>query len=183
MCCPSGDGAAAVVVANAKAVRRLGSRPILIKASVLQSGRYKTGFREVSYSELTDRTSKIAYESAGLGPRDVDLAEVHDAFSIAELMYYEALGFCGRGEGKDFLGRGDSRLGGRKPFNPSGGLLCKGHPIGATGIAQLCEAVWQLRGSAGQRQVEGARVALTHCTGGGIAGFDHGACAVHILQS
>ena len=182
MCCPSGDGAAALVVTT-KAKARKHAKPIRVAASVLQSGRYKTGFRDLTYSELTDRTASLAYEAAGVGPADVDLAEVHDAFSIAELMYYEALGFCERGEGKDFLERGDSKIGGRKPVNPSGGLLCKGHPIGATGIAQICETVWQLRGEAGARQVEDAKVALTHCTGGGIAGFDHGACAVHILTT
>lgn len=183
MCCPSGDGAAAVVIASKKAALRLGVKPIRIAASVLQSGMYKTGFRDLTYSELTARTSKLAYEAAGVGPGDVDLAEVHDAFSIAELMYYEALGFCERGEGKDFLERGDSKIDGKKPVNPSGGLLCKGHPIGATGIAQICEGVWQLRGEAGARQVENCKIALTHCTGGGIAGFDHGACAVHILEA
>jgi acetyl-CoA acetyltransferase len=181
MCCPSGDGAAAVVVTTETRARTLGVTPVKIAASVLQSGYYKTGFRDIAYSELTDRTSSLAYEAAGLGPKDIDLAEVHDAFTIAELMYYEALGFCERGAGKDFLVRGDSKIGGSKPVNPSGGLLCKGHPIGATGIAQMCEAVWQLRGQAGGRQVEGAKAALTHCTGGGIAGFDHGACAVHVL--
>jgi acetyl-CoA acetyltransferase len=181
MCCPSGDGAAAVVVTNAKGARKAQRTPVRIAASVLQSGYYKTGFRDLTRSELTERTSRLAYEAAGIGPEDVDLAEVHDAFAIAELMYYEGLGFCEPGAGKDFLERGDSSLGGRKPVNPSGGLLCKGHPIGATGIAQICEAVWQLRHEAGARQVEKAKVALTHCTGGGISGFDHGACAVHIL--
>jgi acetyl-CoA acetyltransferase len=181
MCCPTGDGAAAVIVTTEKRASRLANKPVRVAASVLQSGKYKTGFRDMTVSELTERTSRLAYEAAGIGPEDVDLAEVHDAFAIAELMYYEALGFCGRGEGKDFVARGDSSLGGAKPVNPSGGLLCKGHPVGATGIAQVCEAVWQLRGHAEQRQVEHARVALTHCTGGGISGFDHGACAVHVL--
>jgi len=181
MCCPSGDGAAAVVITTAARARQLGVQPVKIAASVLQSGYYKTGFRDTAFSELTARTVALAYDAAGLGPEAVDMAEVHDAFAIAELMYYEALGLCERGEGKDFLERGDSKIGGRTPVNPSGGLLCKGHPIGATGIAQMCEAVWQLRGQVGARQVEGAKVALTHCTGGGIAGFDHGACAVHVL--
>lgn len=181
MCCPSGDGAAAVIVASEATAKRLGAPPVFVAASVLQSGRYKTGRRDIGYSELTERTSKLAYERAGLGPEDVDLAEVHDAFAIAEIMYYEALGFCGRGEGSAFVAEGRSHIGGDKPVNPSGGLLCKGHPIGATGIAQVCEAVWQLRGQAAKRQVENANVALTHCTGGGISGFDHGACAVHVL--
>ena len=134
-------------------------------------------------SELTERTSRLAYEAAGIGPRDVSLAEVHDAFASAELMYYEALGLCGKGEGAAMIERGDCGPGGRQPVNPSGGLACRGHPVGATGVAQIVEAVWQLRGEAGERQVPGAKVALTHCTGGGISGLDHGACSVHVLTS
>jgi acetyl-CoA acetyltransferase len=183
MCCPTGDGAAALVVSTQEHASRSRAGAVRIAASVLQSGKYKTGFRDMAVSELTLRTAALAYNAAGIGPEDVDLAEVHDAFAIAEIMYYEALGFCGKGEGKDFVMRGDASLGGKKPVNPSGGLLCRGHPVGATGIAQICESVWQLRGQAQRRQVEGAKVALTHCTGGGIAGFDHGACAVHILIS
>lgn len=181
MCCPTGDGAAAVVVTNAERARRNGGTPIRVAASVLQSGYYKTGFRDMASSELTTRTSRLAYEQAGLGPGDLSLAEVHDAFTIAEVMYYEALGLCGKGEGKDLLARDETGVTGRIPVNPSGGLLSRGHPLGATGLAQVCEAVWQLRGQAGARQVAGAKVALTHCTGGGISGVDHGACSVHIF--
>lgn len=180
MCCPTGDGAAAVVVSRKKNANS-STKPIRIASSTLQSGTYKTGFRDLSNSELTLRTSRIAYEEAGIGPKDVDVAEVHDAFAIAELMYYEALGFCEPGEGVAMLARGDSSIGGKKPVNPSGGLLCRGHPVGATGIAQICELVWQLRGEAGGRQVQGAKVGLSQCTGGGVSGFDHGACTVNIL--
>jgi len=116
-------------------------------------------------------------------PEDVDVAEVHDAFTIAELLYYEALGFCERGDAAGLLEDGETSLGGRIPVNPSGGLLSKGHPIGATGAAQMVEIVRQLRGECGDRQVEGARVGLTHCTGGGISGFDHGACSIHIFRN
>lgn len=182
MCCPTGDGASAAVVTTHKRAAARG-KPVRVAASVLQSGLYKTGFRDMASSELTQRTSKLAYESAGIGPNDVDLAEIHDAFTIAEMMYYEALGFCGKGGAPGMVERGDTSLGGVKPVNPSGGLLCRGHPVGATGVAQICEAVWQLRGEAGKHQVEGAKVALTHCTGGGISGLDHGACAVHILMT
>lgn len=182
MCCPTGDGASAAVVTTQKRAAARG-KPIRVAASVLQSGLYKTGFRDMSSSELTQRTSKLAYESAGIGPGDIDLAEIHDAFTIAELMYYEALGFCEKGGGIGMIERGDTRIEGKKPVNPSGGLLCRGHPVGATGVAQICEAVWQLRGEAGKHQVQGAKVALTHCTGGGISGLDHGACAVHILMT
>ena len=182
MCCPTGDGASAAVVTTQKRAAARG-KPVRVAASVLQSGLYKTGFRDMASSELTQRTSKLAYESAGIGPEDIDLAEIHDAFTIAEMMYYEALGFCGKGGALGMVERGDTSLGGVKPVNPSGGLLCRGHPVGATGVAQICEAVWQLRGEAGKHQVQGAKVALTHCTGGGISGLDHGACAVHILMT
>ena len=184
MCCPTGDGAAAAIVMSERRARELFcAKPVRIEASVLQSGFYKTGFRDMASSELTERTVGMAYEAAGIGPRDVSLAEVHDAFASAELMYYEALGLCGKGEGAAMIERGDSGPGGRQPVNPSGGLACRGHPVGATGVAQIVEAVWQLRGQAGERQVPGAKVALTHCTGGGISGLDHGACSVHVLTT
>ncbi len=183
MCCPTGDGAAAAVVSSIKKAKELRPKPISIVASALQSGEYKTGYRDMGFSELTRRTVSIAYAQAGVGPEDLSLAELHDAFAIAEVMYYEALGFCGRGEAKYLVEREETSIGGRIPVNTSGGLLSRGHPVGATGLAQVCEATWQLRGEAGDRQVEGAKVALTHCTGGGISGLDHGACCIHILTA
>jgi benzoylsuccinyl-CoA thiolase BbsB subunit len=180
-CCPTGDGAAAVVVASEDYVNRHGCRPVWVVATELDSGKFLTGFRDMTLPEITARGAAQIYEEAGLGPDEIDVAEVHDAFSIAELFYYEALGFCGRGEGIELLESGATSIGGRIPINPSGGLLCKGHPIGATGVAQLVEITWQLRGEAGARQVEDARIGLTHCTGGGIAGLDHGACTINIL--
>jgi benzoylsuccinyl-CoA thiolase BbsB subunit len=132
--------------------------------------------------EITVRGAQEAYEEAGLGPDDIDLAEVHDAFSIAELLYYEAFGFCERGEAGRMIETGEADLDGRIAVNPSGGLLSKGHPIGATGAAQVVEVVRQLRGEAGARQVPGAKVGLSHATGGGISGFDHGACSIHIFS-
>jgi benzoylsuccinyl-CoA thiolase BbsB subunit len=134
-------------------------------------------------SGLTIRTVAAAYEAAGLGPQDVDVAEVHDAFTISELMYYEALGFCAPGEAGRMIDEGRTEIGGSIPVNPSGGLLSKGHPLGATGVAQIVEVVNQLRGECGPRQVAGARVGLTHCTGGGVAGFDHIACTVHLFEA
>jgi len=181
MCCPTGDGAAAVVVSTKEKARQWGATPVKVVASTLQSGLYKTGFRDMASNELSARTAKLAYEQAGLGPKDVSLAEVHDAFAIAEVLYYEALGFCGRGEAKHLIDKGETEIGGRIPVNPSGGLKTRGHPVGATGVAQVCEAIWQLRGQAGGRQVKNAKVALTHCTGGGISGLDHGACSIHIF--
>jgi benzoylsuccinyl-CoA thiolase BbsB subunit len=127
------------------------------------------------------RCANDTYEEAGIGPDDIDVAEVHDAFTSAELMYYEAFGFCKRGEAAQFLQSGATSLGGRIPVNPSGGLLSKGHPVAATGAAQVVEVVRQLQGRCGGRQVQNAKVGLTHATGGGISGFDHGVCAVHIF--
>ena len=180
-CCPSGDGAAAVVIAAADRAKRYGGTPIRVIGSELNSGRYMTGFRDMTTPEITVRGAKESYEKAGIGPEDVDVAEVHDAFTIAELMYYEALGFCAKGEAAKLLEDGETSLGGRIPVNPSGGLLAKGHPIGATGVAQIVEIVRQLRGQCGARQVEGAKVGLTHCTGGGVSGFDHGVCSIHLF--
>ncbi|MGE4241256.1 thiolase family protein [Ramlibacter sp.] len=180
-CCPTGDGAAAVVLTAASKVERCAQPPVWVRAAHLTSGVYMPGYRDMTSPEITLRGAKETYEEAGLGPKDVDFAEVHDAFSIAELLYYEALGFCERGAAMHLLESGATSVGGRIPVNPSGGLLSKGHPVGATGIAQLCELVWQLRGQAGKRQVEGAKVGLAHCTGGGIIGLDHGACAITVL--
>lgn len=182
-CCPSGDGAAAAVVCASEIADRFQSKPIKVLASEVNSGRYMTGFRDMTTPEITVRGAKEAYELAGVGPEDVDVLEVHDAFSIAELLYYEALGLCDRGDAVRLLEDGETSIGGRVPVNPSGGLLSKGHPVGATGVAQIVEIVRQLRGECGDRQVEGAKVGLTHCTGGGISGFDHGACSIHIFAS
>ena len=181
-CCPSGDGAAAVVLAATEIAPRLRGKPVKVRASVLQSGLFKNDFRDMTKSDLSYRAAAAAYEMAGLGPEDVDVAEVHDAFTIGELMYYEALGFCAPGEGGRLVDEGATEIGGRIPVNPSGGLLSKGHPVGATGVAQIVEIVNQLRGNCGPRQIAGARVGLTHCTGGGVAGFDHIACTIHLFE-
>ena len=124
----------------------------------------------------------MAYEQAGVGPSDLSLLEVHDAFTISELLYYEALGLCARGDAAGLLESGATALGGRVPVNPSGGLLAKGHPPGATGVAQIVEICEQLQGRAGARQVHGARIGLSQVTGGGIWGVDHAACSIHILS-
>jgi len=181
-CCPTGDGAAAIILASDKVARQYRSDPIAVRASHLTSGKFMSGFRDMTSPEITVRGAKETFEESGLGPADIDVAEVHDAFSIAELLYYEAFGFCPRGEGIGLLESGATKIGGRIPINPSGGLLAKGHPVGATGAAQVVEIVRQLRGEAGPRQVEGAKVGMSHATGGGISGFDHGACSIHIFQ-
>lgn len=181
MCCPTGDGAAAAVVCNEAGLRKTGGDPVRIAASALQSGHFVTGFKDIAFSELTSRTATLAYEEAGIEPTDVDVAEVHDAFAISELMYYEGLGFCEPGGAVGLIRTNATSINGSMPVNPSGGLLCRGHPVGATGVAQVAEIVWQLRGTAGSRQVAEAKVGLTHCTGGGISGLDHGACTIHVL--
>lgn len=182
-CCPTGDGAAALVLVSDDMARKTGlAKPVWVVASELNSGRYMTGFRDMTTPEITTRGAAEIWEMSGMGPGDIDVAEVHDAFTIAELLYYEAFGFCQRGEAVALLESGATSLGGRIPVNPGGGLLCRGHPVGATGAAQLVELTWQLRGEAGKRQVDGAKVALAHCTGGGIAGLDHGACSINILS-
>lgn len=178
-CCPSKvDGAAAVVLTTRKPAS---GTPVRVLASAVQSGRIEEGCDDILDAEITARTANLAYEQAGISPQDVDVVELHDAFTIAELLYYEALGLAPAGCGQDLLRRGDTALGGRVPVNPSGGLLAKGHPLGATGVAQAVEIVWQLQGRAEGRQVEGARIGLTQCTGGGIAGVDHAASAVHLF--
>lgn len=183
MCCPTGDGAAAAVLCSREKAEALGIDPIRVAGWSLQSGLYKTGFRDMASAELTERTAAKAYEQAGVDPKDVDVCELHDAFAIAEIMYYEALGLCGPGEGIDLVRSGATTINGRVPVNPSGGLLSRGHALGATGVAQLAEIVMQMRGQAGKRQAERRpRLGVTHCTGGGISGLDHGACAVTVLE-
>ena len=183
MCCPTGDGAAALVLAAPDVARKAGVDGIRLESAALQSGYFKTGFRDMAYADLTARTSALAYEDAGVDPKDIDLCELHDAFAIAELMYYEALGLCERGEGARLLRSGATELSGSVPVNTSGGLLSRGHALGATGVAQVVEVVTQMRGHAGRRQVQKpVKLAVTHCTGGGISGLDHGACAVTVLS-
>ena len=180
MCSPISDGAAAVVLASSGARRRLNARPgPRVRASVVVSGNRHDGDDPTAGS--TGRAAALAYEAAGIGPDELDCAELHDATAPAELMAYEQVAFASPGEGPELIQSGQTKLGGRLPVNTSGGLLAKGHPIGATGIAQLCEATWQLRSEAGPRQVEGARVALTQNGGGWLDG-DSAAMSVHILS-
>ena len=182
-CCPTGDGAAAVLVASERMRQKLDVPAVRVAASVLHSGTAEHGFRNMLLPQISVDSAKEAYEAAGIGPRDLDVVELHDAFSIAELIYYEALGLCGEGEAADFLRLGKTTYGGDVVVNPSGGLLSKGHPVGASGVAQVVEIYWQLTGQAGARQVGGARTGLSHVTGGGIAGLDHGACTVHVFET
>jgi benzoylsuccinyl-CoA thiolase BbsB subunit len=180
-CCPVSDGAAAVVLAASDIAKKYCDKPVKVLASVQTSGKYYAGFRDMTMPEITVRTGKMVYEQTGLGPEDIDLVEVHDAFTINELLYSDALGFSKPGEAIKLVEGGHSTIGGRIPINPSGGLLSRGHPIGPTGAAQIVEVARQLQGRCGARQVDGAKVGMTHVTGGGVSGLDHGACTMHVL--
>ena len=181
MCSPISDGAAAVVLASADGARRLGRRGPRVAASILVSGAGRESTRSRSGSS-TSAACRRAYAAAGIGPEDLDVIELHDATAPAELILYEELGLAPVGRGAELLASGRTSRGGAQPGNPSGGLLAKGHPIGATGIAQVCELVWQLRGEADDRQVDGARIGLAHNAGGWLDG-DNAVCAVHILTT
>ncbi|MCL5671001.1 MAG: thiolase family protein, partial [Acidobacteria bacterium] len=159
MCSPIGDGAAAAIIVSERKMRELGlKRPVRVAASVLRSG----WDHEIGTEGLSEVCARDAYEEAGLGPEDLSLVELHDASAPAELMAYESIGLCGKGEGGRLIADGDTKLGGRIPVSTSGGLLRKGHPIGATGIAQIVEITEQLQGRSGSRQVAGAKVGLCH---------------------
>jgi len=177
MCSPIGDGAAAAIIVSEKKMRELGLRkPVQVLSSVLRSG----WDHEAGSEGISEVCGREAFDEAGLGPHDLDLIELHDASAPAELMAYEALGLCAKGEGGRLVADGETRLGGSIPVSTSGGLLRKGHPIGATGIAQVVEIVEQLQGRAGARQVSGARIGLCH-NGGGSIGTDAAAQCVTIL--
>jgi acetyl-CoA acyltransferase len=178
-CCPTGDGAAAAVVVSDRAARRLGGGRLV---RVLGTG-LRSGFGDptaTGHFEVDRATARDVYEQAGVDPSDVDVAEVHDAFTVTEVIHYEDLLLCPPGDGPKLVADGHTALGGRIPVSTSGGLLSKGHPLGATGIAQVHEIVTQLRGEAGARQVPEARVGLTHCAGGFLDG-DVAASAVHLF--
>ncbi len=180
MCAPIGDGAAAAILCSRKFLKKL-RNPRLVKvlASVLGSGTDR-GISEED-KDIAVRLSHLAYKKAGVGPQDIDLAEVHDATAFGELHQTEALGFCPKGEGGPFAESGATRLGGKMPINTSGGLESRGHPIGASGLGQINELVSQLRHEAGSRQVEGCRLALAE-NGGGNLSFEEAAMGLHILE-
>jgi len=177
MCAPIGDGSAAALLCSERALQKYpDAKPVKILASTLASGSLPGSGIE----NIGERLSREAYEMAGVGPEDVDVAEVHDATAFGELMQCEELGFCPQGEGGPFAESGATKVGGKLPVNPSGGLECRGHPIGASGLAQIYELVTQLRGEAGARQVEGVKIALAE-NGGGFIGLGEAAMCVHIL--
>ncbi len=181
MCAPISDGGAAAVLCTAAGLKRLGldrDRAIEIKASILQTGSSRAA-ADVG-QHVTAKAARRAYERAGIGPQDISVAEVHDATAMGEIVQIENLGFCDFGDGGAVSERGETALGGRIPVNPSGGLECKGHPIGATGLCQVYELTAQLRGEAGARQVEDAKVAIAE-NGGGLYGIEESVASIIIL--
>jgi len=178
MCCPTGDGAAAAILVSEAVMKQHTTKPVKVGCSVLTSDPWTA--RDLTLpdvSTLTRNAAKTAYERAGVGPQDVDLVELHDCFATAELLHYENLGLCKDGEAARGVDEGWFAWGGKTPVNVSGGLLSKGHPLGATGVANIYEVVTHLRGHAGGRQVENEKVALAHVIGLGSA------CTIHILTA
>jgi acetyl-CoA acetyltransferase len=178
MCSVNVDGSAAAVLASEKMAKKLGlKRAVKVKASILTSDRFTQ--RDLTMPDVntcTREAAQKAYEMAGVGPEDINLIELHDCFATAEILHYENLGICKDGEAGRLIDEKQTYLGGRIPVNVSGGLLSKGHPLGATGIANIYEVTTHLRGEAGKRQVQGARHGLTHVIGLGSA------CAIHVLE-
>jgi acetyl-CoA acetyltransferase len=178
MCSVNVDGSAAAVIASESKARELGmKRAVKISASILTSDRFTE--RDLTMPDVNTCTREAAakaYEMAGIGPEDLDLVELHDCFATAEMLHYENLGLCKEGEAGRMIDEGEVAHGGRIPVNVSGGLLSKGHPLGATGVANIYEVSTHLRGEAGERQVAGAKVGLTHVIGLGSA------CAIHVLE-
>lgn len=180
MACPPTCGAAAVIVCSESFAKKhnIAKRVKIISQSMTTDtpDTYDDNLHLVGRS-MTARAAKLVYEKAGIGPEDVDVVELHDCFTPNEVITYEGLGLCGVGEAEKFINDGDNTYGGKYVINPSGGLMSKGHPLGATGLAQCTELVWHLREQAGQRQVEGARTALQHNLGLG------GACVITVYQT
>ncbi len=159
-CCPNSDGAAAVVLCSEEVASRLPGPRVRVAASVVRSGRFSTGYRDMTWPDITERTARVAYAQSGFGPDDLDVVELHDAFAIAELLHSEALGIAERGKAHTAVATGQFDRDGRVAVSPSGGLLSRGHPVGATGVAQICEVVL-----------------AAHGTGWGTAGFRRPGCA------
>lgn len=185
-CSPKSDGAVAVVVMSQELARRNDLQGPVVRASVVRSGEFSMAARDITRPDITTRTADAAFAAAGVVPEELDVVELHDAFSIAELLYVEELGLCPEGDGARATRSGETsslRKSKTALVNPSGGLIGRGHPIGPTGLAQIAELHDQLTGQAGERQRESAKVGLAHVTGGGASGFDNGACVVTIMTA
>jgi len=177
MCAPIGDGAAAAILVSEEKARQYTSKPVWLRGSALVTG----SDQPAQDGKPGARAAQRAFDMAGMAQQDIDVLELHDASAPAELMLYEELGLCPEGEGGRLIDDGDTEIGGKLPVNTSGGLITKGHPVGATGVSQIYEIWLQLRGEAGDRQVEGAKVGMTH-NGGGMVRGEAAATAVHILS-
>jgi acetyl-CoA acetyltransferase len=178
MCCPTGDGAGAIIYASAEKAKQYGSRAIKVAASILASDPWtEVGHAILDVNEVTRLAAKEAYETAGIGPDDMDVVELHDCFATAEMLHYENLGLAAEGEGPKCLKEGDFDIGGRVAVNASGGLISRGHPLGATGACGIAEIVWQLRGESGGRQQKGAKAGFAH-----VIGLTS-ACTINVMQA
>lgn len=183
-CSPISDGAAAAIIQD-RDIAGSGTAGVEVTASSFESGAIwpDPASDRVWNWELIERTTKKTMQKAGLAHQDIDVCEVHDAFTIGEIVTVEAMGFCAEGEGAEFAFAGNTALGGRIPVNPSGGLLSRGHPLGATGVAQVAEVYWQLTSTAGARQVPGARRGLVETMGGSASGLSGNGCVVLALET
>lgn len=177
MCAPIGDGGAAAIICSPKVAARFTTKPVWVSSSIVASGRIKTDLDD----PITSRVANQLYEASGIGPKDISFVELHDTTSSAEIMYLTELGLCAGEDAAGLIEDGYFAIDGKLPSNPSGGLTTKGHPVGATGVAQVYEVTKQLRGQAGARQVDNPKVGLTH-NGGGILGIEPAAMALHLFR-
>lgn len=183
-CSPISDGAAAMILCNSNGLKRLGiaagSTPRILGCGLV-SGSLQLGTDDLNDEDVSRRAGAAAWELSGVGPSEIDFVEMHDCFTIAEIVRLEGLGLIPVGQGGRWTQDGLTSIGGKLPVNPSGGLLSRGHPVGATGVAQACELTWQLRGTAGARQIESARVGLAYCKGGTVNGTDGGSVTTLVM--
>jgi acetyl-CoA acetyltransferase len=181
-CCPKVDGASAVIVCSAEFARAHELTPVWVRSLSVTSG--TPVFTDDPQPGAAERAAVAAYTTAGISPEDLDVVECHDAYSVGEILYTEALGLCPIGSGGTYITSGATSPGGKGPVvNPSGGLLSRGHPLGASGLAQVAEIMWQLRGRAGARQVPAARLGLAHTMGANEFELDANICVVHVLEA
>jgi len=180
-CCPNTDGAAAVVMCSRSCAKKYTTKPVKVAASILLSADYFFKKADLTSFTMGKNATRMAYEMAGIGPEDLDLIELHDAFACEELVHYEDMRICKPGESIPLLRSGATALGGKIPVNPSGGLLSLGHPLAASGTRVVGEVALHLRGQAGKRQVPNARVGMAHMLGGMESGLEAGAVGIHIL--
>ncbi len=182
-CCAISDGAGAVVVCSKEMIKKLRiEKPVKVAGAALCSGPFHNRPRDILGDDIIEMTTELLYEESAIDPKEIDIVELHDAFTIAEILYYEVFQLCKKGEALKFLRDGQSTYGGQCVVSPRGGMLSYGHPIGASGTAQIAANVKQLRGECSGYQVEPIpRVAMSSITGGGLAGTEHAACTMHML--